>query len=117
MVVRGRDVEESFMRSREVKRFGWPKIKDMSCNRKSFGPILRRHGSVQQKRADDVVCCSDSALSFTILGRGIRTRKMHSRAKREYKGAKVGIVKFSAVVALDSANDRVKMSAYIGMIV
>jgi hypothetical protein len=77
-------------------------------------PIDWRHASLKEKRAHDIINSAKSAFGFTILLGGVRTRHAKDGAMGEEERAGRGVIKLTAVVALDSLHGSAKLSTHVG---
>lgn len=68
----------------------------------TLDPVGWRKGRLEQKREYNVVKGTESALSFTVLLGCVGAGHAESNAMREEKVAGGGVVKFAAVVTLDT---------------
>jgi hypothetical protein len=76
---------------------------------KSFNPIGWRHGSIKQKRVNNIVQCAKHPLSFAILGGcvGARGAKQDAAASQEGSG---GIVdELGAIICLKTAHKKAEL--------
>jgi hypothetical protein len=114
MVARGCG-EEGFVRGFEVEGFCWPNVNKVSSGVKSLGPVVRRHGGLEEDGSKNVVGGANCTLGFPVLGGGVGAGKTKNSAERREEGAVCRVIEFLAVVALDRANGGEKMCSYEGM--
>lgn len=69
--------------------------------------------SLEKKSANNVIDGAKHAFGFTVLLRGVWTRKMHVYAMSGVEMMKVGVIKFFPVVTLKSLDVGVKLILYI----
>lgn len=85
-----------------------PVIKDKCSGCKCVGPKIRRHMSLKQERADDVVGGSDVMLGLTILLRSVKNAMLAKKEEVE------GVDKLAPIVCLKCTDPEIKLSTHIG---
>jgi hypothetical protein len=80
---------------------------------KSFRPERRRNGGVKEKGTDTVIQSAKHTLSATVLPGCVWTREAEDRAVGGQKRAQGVIVKFTAIICLQTGNRATELSANI----
>lgn len=93
----------------EGKCFSGVTVEEIRGGVESLNPVRRRYTSLKKERAHNIISGADNAFSLAILWRSVGARHAHSDAmgKKEHAGG--GVVKLSAVVALDALNGGAKL--------
>jgi len=88
-------------------------VEEIGGNVKGIRPINRRKTSLEQKRAHDIIDGAKSALSPPVLLRGVWARHPKGNPVSEEECAGRGMIKFTAVIALNCLDGGVKLCARI----
>jgi len=88
-------------------------VEEIGSSVKGIRPINRRKTSLEQKRAHDIIDGAKSALSPPVLLRGVWARHPKGNPVSEEERAGRGMIKFTAVIALNCLDSGVKLCARI----
>ena len=88
-------------------------VEEIGGSVKGIRPINRRKTSLEQKRAHDIIDGAKSALSPPVLLRGVWARHPKGNPVSEEECAGRGMIKFTAVIALNCLDGGVELRAHI----
>jgi hypothetical protein len=114
MLIRGLSPEQGEVGGTETQRFGGENIQEIGSSAKSRSPEGGRNTSMKQEGANDIICGTNDAFSFAVLGGGVGAghTEVYAMGEEEHAGARV--IKLAAVVALDSLDGDTELSLNIG---
>lgn len=114
MCVRRVDTMEGKVGSVALESFSGVAVHEIGSGVEGLDPKGAREVGLKEKRAYNVVEGTESALGFTILGRGVGAGHAHGDAVSEEEGTGGGVVELTAIVTLNAANRCGKLSPDIG---
>jgi hypothetical protein len=114
MLIRRLSAEQGEVGSREIQRFGGENIQKIGGSAKSRSPEGGRNTSLEQEGANDIICGTNNAFSFAVLGRGVGVGHTEVDTMGEEEHAGAGVVKLAAVIALDALDGDTELSLNIG---
>jgi hypothetical protein len=80
-----------------------------------FDPERGRHGGLEEESTDNIVGGTDSSFSFAVLLRCVRTGEAKEGAMLSEEGVNLFVIKFAAIVTLNSEYRKIELSTSIGM--
>jgi hypothetical protein len=101
VLIRGCDIVKSDIRARDTDHFAREAIQQVGSGVEPFYPVASWHRGLKQCGADHIIDGVKSALSFTILRRGVWAGHSQDDPTRGKGHMGSGVVELTAVVTLD----------------
>ena len=113
MVIHRGRAEQGCVWRRHIECLGGEDVQKVGRRMECLDPKGWGTGRLKQKRADDIVCGTNDALSFTVSGGGVGVGHVQVNTMGQEEGAGARVVELFAVVALDGLDGGVKLGAHI----
>jgi hypothetical protein len=112
VVIPRRGTEKSVVWGGSWAGSGREAINKVSGGVKALSPKASRERRLEEKGAHGVVGGADHALSLAVLRGGVRTRHTQLDTVSEEESARGGVIKLTAIVALNSLNGEAELSGH-----